>query len=269
METMRHLLCCGADPNKADSAGQSPLHWSIYSHSEACLELLLCAKANIELRDVSGRTPLSMIAAEGFREGIEMPLVNTLLRHGADVETQDENGQRPLYKATIKDCSLMTARLLTVGADINAIDTGGFTSLHYALFWNTHQCLILLLDDINLDSNARDPYSATILHYAAYHADTKSLHILGSKSGERLEYPDTDQYDDEYSAIRYAIWRKDFNDEWAIAFERSPDHDPYEWYTAFDRLCKGTSAAKASPSKDLHKIENGDSRPSSDKHTAT
>ena len=63
-DTMGQLLCCGADPNKTDASAESPLHWSVYAEDETCLQLLLRAKADVDMRDVCGRTTLQTVATQ-------------------------------------------------------------------------------------------------------------------------------------------------------------------------------------------------------------
>ena len=70
-----------------------------------------------------------------------------------------------------------------------------------------------LLDNASLDYNVKDSYWGTLLHYAAYYADIETLDILKSKRLEELDIADKNALEDGYTAMQYASWRKDFNED--------------------------------------------------------
>ena len=146
-ETAGQLLRCGANPNRFDASEESPLHWSLCAEDSACLQLLLGAKADVELRGGLGLTALNTAA----NDGIGMPFVDILLQFGANIESKDICGQRPVHRATIKNHGPMSAVLLKKGADINATTSAGTTALHLALTSNSHEVLRTLLDNASLD----------------------------------------------------------------------------------------------------------------------
>jgi ankyrin repeat protein len=149
------LLRCGADPNKIAAFGEGPLHWSLRSKDVTCLQLLLLAKADVDLRSEFGCTALSNAAAEG----IEMAFVDVLLKNGADIEAEDDVGRRPLHLAATMDNSLVLIRLLEEGADINAKSFAGYTALDWALTYRRHNILRILLDDPNFRyDRENDPF---------------------------------------------------------------------------------------------------------------
>ncbi len=252
---MGQLLCCGADPNHTDASNASPLHWSIYSEDETSLQLLLRAKAEVELKDVCGRTTLCAIASEGVPSGMSVELVNILLRYGANVETREQNGHTPLHRATLKNNHHIVAALLKKGANINATTSTGHTALHLAVFNRSHEALRVLLDHSNVDYNVEDHYASTWLRYAVYYADIETIHILSSKSLNEPDCMDDEGNCDGHTAKRFAQWRKNFNDDWSTFSEQPRDYDPVKWYTAFEKLLD--SLVNAENSRTRNSIDEG------------
>ncbi|KAK3174216.1 hypothetical protein OEA41_001460 [Lepraria neglecta] len=222
-----------------DASEESPLHWSLCAEDSACLRLLLGTKADVELRGGLGLTALNTAA----NDGIGMPFVDILLQFGANIESKDIYGQRPLHRATIRNHGPMSAVLLKKGADINATTSAGTTALHLALTSNTNEVLRTLLDNANLDYNVKDVYWGTLLHYAAYYADIETLDILKSKRLEELDIADKNGLEDGYTAMQYASWRKDFNEKWSKALKQPRDDDPVRWYVALQELLDSITTA--------------------------
>lgn len=92
------LLSLGADPNKCDKHGMTPLHHAVASGSLYVTALLLLQRANIAAVDRWKRTPLH-IAVE--RHHIAM--VKLLTEAGAPLDAVSIHGQTPLESAI--DCN--------------------------------------------------------------------------------------------------------------------------------------------------------------------
>jgi len=71
---MKLLLDAGADINKRNRIGWTPLHAAVYNDNEACTKLLLEAGADKDKADNDGLTALSLAAKKGYYE-----IVNLLL----------------------------------------------------------------------------------------------------------------------------------------------------------------------------------------------
>lgn len=90
------LLSDGCDVNAQDRNGWSPLHFSAQSGCLECLQLLLGAGADTELRDSFGNTPLFRAVFESKGDG---SLIKALRAAGADPLAKNENGVSPLSLA--------------------------------------------------------------------------------------------------------------------------------------------------------------------------
>ncbi|XP_046983658.1 ankyrin-3-like [Schistocerca americana] len=116
------------------------------------------------LRDLSGEEKGKMLIAAA-KEG-SVSKVRTLLTVGADVEAMDENQQNSLHWAAARGHLEVAKRLLEDGADVNARDRWQNTPLHQAA-WNGQAPVVRLLAASSANRNARDHRGNTPLHDAA------------------------------------------------------------------------------------------------------
>jgi ankyrin repeat protein len=84
----------GAEINKEDREGLSPLCWACLRGKLKAVQCLIERGANINHADKTGRTPLDLAAFQG-NPGV----VQLLLDSGALIEHVDINGMRPLDRA--------------------------------------------------------------------------------------------------------------------------------------------------------------------------
>ncbi|KAI6300732.1 hypothetical protein MCOR11_007545 [Pyricularia oryzae] len=133
LETMRLLLCFGADANSADSDGVTPLLYAVEVAFLEGIQLLLKYGADPNLAGTNNpgpELPLGVAIAEQRPE-----LAQLLLTYGADVNIQFAQGNTPLISAVGgRDASLrLVELLLEYGADANAKSREGKTALFEAI----------------------------------------------------------------------------------------------------------------------------------------
>ncbi|MCW3055081.1 MAG: hypothetical protein JWN14_4251 [Chthonomonadales bacterium] len=117
------MLRHGADPNAKDQDGWTPLSWAIRENDQKTVSVLLDYGADVT-RDAS---PLTTAVSTSHVEPFMLLL---LIKHGADVNTRDSNGDTPLILALASDVPLATIRLLLEhGANPTLIGVNGRTSL--------------------------------------------------------------------------------------------------------------------------------------------
>lgn len=99
----------------------SAIHVASYYNKPTCLQCLLDANADINLRDGNKRTPLH--AAVMLQRSIgNAKVVQTLLDAGADIHAIDKFGNTPLMYASRVGCEELMKTLISAGADVNTIN---------------------------------------------------------------------------------------------------------------------------------------------------
>jgi ankyrin repeat protein len=94
---IRTLVAKGASPNEAGGVnGWTALEHAVHKNQLASVDALLAAGADPNLPDPKGTTPLIMAAGYGYK-----PIVQILLRHGANPHVANRDGQNALDAAII------------------------------------------------------------------------------------------------------------------------------------------------------------------------
>jgi cytohesin len=136
LDTVRALLAAKADPNGKDGkGGQTALMWAVQQGQDPVVEELLRAGADVNLASKSGFTPL-MFAAQRGDVGAQgdVDTARILIRAGAKVnEVQPKFGVTPLIIASAMVHPKMVELLLDNGADANVKESIGYTSLAWVV----------------------------------------------------------------------------------------------------------------------------------------
>lgn len=110
---VKFLVSKGADVNKADNQGATPLTNAARQRHPEMVELLIGLGANVNQPNSDGMTPL--IAAV-MRDHV--PTIKVLLARGADIEKPNAEGYRPLAIAMAEDKYEVAKALMDAGADV-------------------------------------------------------------------------------------------------------------------------------------------------------
>lgn len=169
MDSSRLLLGHGADANKCDNRGFSPIH---SAKSLPSLKLLLDNNADVMSKTEVGATPLHFVSRYGRHEMIE-----AMVEAHADPNASDAD-DTPLICSTYDHQPKSTETLLRLGADPNlAAKKSGLRALHSAVSDNQHDIIRqLLLHDA--DCTLKAEKERNLLHLAAIHGDDKTMDIL-------------------------------------------------------------------------------------------
>jgi ankyrin repeat protein len=162
----KELLANGADVNRKDNKGCSPLHFAC-RHGENDLvrlfiehgadvnastnekitalhvcyasdnpeggDILLENGADLNAIDAWGRTPLSYVMDQIHAKGFDnLTLLHKLVRLGANIDSPDQGGFTLLHKACKEGNSELVNYLLSNGANIEAETNQGSTPIFYA-----------------------------------------------------------------------------------------------------------------------------------------
>ncbi|NXB60363.1 ASB10 protein, partial [Struthidea cinerea] len=174
-DCVRLLLSSGADPEAVSEDGYRPLHLCKSSDSIECVRQLLQHGASANSRtEEENDTALHVASQHGLAEHVEL-----LLRHGAELEVKNKEGQTPLNAACAQrhqpqdmDRYYRVCRLLVEsGASINAADRDQQHPLHLACKNANAQIAELLLArgaNVNVMNYGGNTALHNILQVAAY-----------------------------------------------------------------------------------------------------
>ncbi|MBC7854171.1 MAG: ankyrin repeat domain-containing protein [Pirellulaceae bacterium] len=156
----------------------------IHEHAAAgdldALERAIDAGASVEARDKSGQTPL-MIAAASPRAGLNV--LRLLVDRGANIHalsapTREESAVQSVLSIAAKGANLEKIKLLiAAGADVEFVDSHGYSILLYALYGSyahsTTERLALLgfLVDAGASLDAASSHGETVLRVSSMHGD--------------------------------------------------------------------------------------------------
>ncbi len=140
-DAVKLLLKKAADVNAAQGDGMTALHWAAMNGDLELAEMLMVAGANVRATTRLGTyTPLYLASQQGHG-----PVIQALLKAGADLKTGTPNGTTPLMVAAAAGEIAAVKVLIENGADVNAKDgVRAQTPLMYAAASNRAAVIELL-----------------------------------------------------------------------------------------------------------------------------
>ena len=107
----------GAEVNRAQPNGTSPLMWAVYRADYEVAEALIAKKADVNVTNEFGATPLTEAARES-----NVRLVKMLLDAGAKVDSANPDGETALMMAISGGDLSIVEMLVNAGANVNTIE---------------------------------------------------------------------------------------------------------------------------------------------------
>lgn len=156
--------------NKKDHLEYSPLHYAAIGGDIKIINLLILAKATIDVRDRYNYTPLHYAVKES-----KIEVVKKLVLLKANIEARNNDHGTPLNIAVQNGFVHTVNFLILAKAAIN--DQSEMTSLHWAAR-NGHSKIADLLIKLNADIEARDETGWTPLYWAAHFARNEVVKVL-------------------------------------------------------------------------------------------
>ena len=161
-ELVSHLINKGANLSIADRAGWTPLHYAAFFGQEACVVLLVNAGSDITGLTRQQMKPVELAGSEGYSSIVKLlvlksydteekraqaiieaascgnlDIVEALVGAGVDIESKTEREWTPLITAVYNGHVTTAVFLLDHGANVNAQDRHGNTSLSITRTWRT------------------------------------------------------------------------------------------------------------------------------------
>jgi ankyrin repeat protein len=163
--TIAELLTSDAsDINIQDDEGRTPLYYAATAKGNSVVKLLLArADVDVNLSSYLHGSPLHGAIDAGHEVAAEM-----LLARGADAESRDCKGQRPIHKAVVSKQARALQAILKRRVNLNAMTNTGHTPLELAMplgqnlsrgkgsphslkTGHTTPCLDLIMDVLTID----------------------------------------------------------------------------------------------------------------------
>jgi len=142
-------------------------------------QLLIDEKtADLNKKTIDNSTGLHIAVQKGNK-----PYTDLLLKAKADTNLIDKWGKTPLHYA-VEDSKKDIVKLLLPnskgegGCDLDAVDENGYTALLYAAENNAQEVVKLLIDSKKCNLDFRDELGRTALHKAAYFGHTSVVKLL-------------------------------------------------------------------------------------------
>ncbi|XP_069672145.1 ankyrin-3-like isoform X2 [Periplaneta americana] len=141
------------------------------------LEQLLEDPMYARIADVDGATGLHVLALGGADRGCDY--AKLVLQKGADVNAQDRDGLTTLHCTVFKAYFEMASLLLECGADPNLRDDNGRTALHIAAQYLPHHPMfidLLLQNSANVETTTQEGWTA--LHSSTFSGNLVCAQML-------------------------------------------------------------------------------------------
>ena len=129
------LLDRGANPNKADNSGWTPLHFAVWREHYYVVHILLERGADTNILSKDGHSPLHMAAHSSNKFVAEL-----LIDRGANILSEDSEGTTALHVAAFYCNKNVVKLLLAHGADPKASNKKGENALTLATEMNHEDC---------------------------------------------------------------------------------------------------------------------------------
>jgi len=190
LDLIDKFITLGVDPNMKTAKGRTALAKAAWNGQVKVLEhLLKVPSIEIEIADIYHRTALyaAVWGSSGGRDGKKYSktindspeCAELLLKHGADIEKQDNKGNTPIFTAADTNAPTSIDLLLKHKANIFHMNKTGKTALHKALKRGFLDIATKLIDaglSINFNGNP----DMTPMMACIYSSNYKSAEFLAS-----------------------------------------------------------------------------------------
>ena len=135
LEIMRLLLEKGAQVNACDKEHCTPLMIASKNSHVNVVKLLIEREADLALQDQDGKTAIHYAVEKDYRDCNSDEILSCLIENGADVNVRSNDDCTPLMVGSRHNCHIDLLKLLVKhGAQIDLQDDDGNTALHYACY---------------------------------------------------------------------------------------------------------------------------------------
>jgi len=184
----------GLDIDAKDSYQKTPLHVAARKGHKKLTELLLQHDADIEATTGNGETPL--LGASAFNERSDTSVVQTLIKHHANVMARNGPGGTGLHWACLNGNTSVVEELLKNGAEPADIASAQATVDYGKEKVGAKVMFTLLMDKRSL-AGVKNLLGGTPLHWAAFNGQLGVVELLLEKISEPRQEEDEGDEDNE------------------------------------------------------------------------
>ena len=171
LKTIKFLIKKGADINITNKEGQTPLHYILQKGNSTLIQEIgpfIIKKTDVNIKNKKGETPLHLAKT--------IDTVQLLIKKGANINAKDIQGRTPLYN--INRLYLESIKfLIEKGADLNSKDYNGNTVLHLASDSSFLEVIKILIKN-KANVNIKNKKEESPLHYAVRTGALESISLL-------------------------------------------------------------------------------------------
>lgn len=166
------------------------LHLSCEHGLVSLVKTLLEAGADIKIKDLFGRTPLSVACAAGNDSVVDVILEHNESMHVVNIP--DSNRLTPLMVCCGSGHNSVAEKLINYGLQNNILDKLLNATAHFGrrAIYHAAQCLkrepIMLMIRMGVDVNDRCSDESTVLHVACTRGNTPAIEALIEAGADRL-----------------------------------------------------------------------------------
>ncbi len=180
---------------RADNGG-TPLHYAAYGMQIEVMDFLLKKGADINAKDNEGDTPLVWVVANGKKDSAVY-----LLEKGADINSTNQNGVTPLIISITRRQPAIMTLLLEQGADPTLRNISDFSPLRISVLFGNLDAVKQLLSH-GADPSEKYEEGTTALHIACTEGQSQIAEWLIEK-GADISIRDSSGYSPFYLASFY------------------------------------------------------------------
>ena len=182
-DIMEKLLNWDTNVNAYDDDGNTSLHLALCHEHVSAAELLVKKGANVALKDQKGNTGLHFAIKMRYNETGSETLLRSMLDQGGPINIRNDLGSTPLYDAILRRLVRRVRLLLEKGAEANFREgNNNETPLHLASRLGSHEMVKMLVyygAQVNaLDKHGHTSLDEAILNCNAFIGREKSIQIL-------------------------------------------------------------------------------------------